>query len=231
MSGIVEKVEAPGKGEAKSEEGKPIFLPTRYIHREAEALALRIESKEDAEKYNGKIGDWRVTDDMGYVRILSDEEFKRDYQEYEGVSWPGKLNLQLTGNLSAHGCKAEFLLAMAGEPTIADALNRWSEKKENYGKVISHVHYFDRSSAVIFYTTSMSDREREEAADVAVAMREAIDEKRRKALVDQEENLSDAMKEQRAEEEKKAAYQKELEELAIEGRKHRANCSKKKGKK
>ncbi len=215
----VPQVELPPDGIGA--DGKPTFIPSRYIRRETEVLAVRIETEEQAQEVGGKVGEWYVTDDRGVRKALSDDEFTHYYREYEGASWPGKIAMQLGNNLSAHGCKAVMF------PTVgfAGQLNAWAERDENFGKLISVILPMGDMTLVL-YTNTLSDRERAEVQEVQIEARAQIEKRHKEALENQAESLNLALKAER--EAREAAEQKAKDdaELIELGRKHRANCKK-----
>lgn len=220
------------QGDGVGADGKPLFMATRYVRRETEVLALRIETDEQVAKFGGKVGDYLVTDDRGQRFVMPQDEFHYYYNEYEGASWPGKITIQLGNNLSAHGCKALYLNGYeakdsAGKARTIDVLiNEWAEKQENFGKLISVVNYFDQYSAVIFYTNTLTDRERAEIQEVSVETRRTIDARHKEALENQAEAMNKALEAEKAAKEKAAAEAAEYERLIELGRKHEQNCKK-----
>jgi hypothetical protein len=203
-------------------DGKPTFVPSRYVRRETEALGIRIETDQQAADWGGKVGDWYVTDDQGKRVVMTDDDFRYYYREYEGASWPGKIAVQLGNNLSAHGCRA---MVLGAEFFDAD-LNEWAEKTENFGKLVTLIQPLNAKQVVVLYTNTLSDRERAEVQEVSIETRRTIDERHKQALEDQAVNMTAALEAEKVAKEKALAEAEENRALIEAGRKHLANCKK-----
>lgn len=204
------------------------FLPERFVRRETEALARRLETKEEADKYNDgdsigpNVGDWVVTDDRGHTSIIPDEEFRYFYEENEAHGGPGKINILLPG-MNALGCRA-VIFGLDPKLDLDRELNEWFERPEHFGLAIADMKPLPDGRTLVFVTRPLTEREIKERAEVAEETRAIINKKHEQALEQQALAIANA---NRADEERKAKEAEELarlRKLAPIAERHIANC-------